>query len=203
MKIFFSLAALVVACAAFAQGTSQAILGYSNSVSVFNPAGMTAGWTFQPAIPLTVTNLGCFANVFINNGSVASVRIGLWAADGSQLASTNITPESLLFDQTRYESIAPVQVFPGQTYAVGVFYFDDLTLDLANSFAGGVVQVSPEIQSLTVASGTGGFIAPLPETGSPIGGYLGPNFRYDGRVPEPSSWLLLGLGGLLFAARRK
>lgn len=203
MKTFFSLAALVVACAAFAQGTSQAILGYTNSVSAFNPAGMTAGWTFQPAVPLTVTNLGCFANVFLNNGSVASVRVGLWAPNGSLLASNTITPGSVLFDQTRYESIAPVQVFPGQTYALGVFYFDDITLDLANSFVGGIVQVSPEIQSLTVASGTGGFTAPLPETGLPIGAYLGPNFRYDGRVPEPSSWLLLGLGGLLLAARRK
>jgi hypothetical protein len=201
MKILLSLAALVAAVTAFAQGTSQAILGYTNSVSV-RIDSITAGWTFEPATPLTVTNLGCFAKVF-NDNPVPSVRIGLWAPNGSLLASSTITPGSTLFDQSRYESIAPVQVFPGQTYALGLLYFGDLGLDVANSFAGGVVQVSPEIKSVTVASGTGGFTAPLPETGSPIGAYLGPNFRYDGRVPEPSSWLLLGLGGLLLAARRK
>ncbi len=201
MKIFLSLAALVAACSAFAQGTSQAILGYSNSISAPIDS-YTAGWTFQPTTPLTITNLGCFAKVFIDN-PVPSVRVGLWAPNGSLLASTNITPGSPLFDQTRYESVTPVQVFPGQTYSVGILYFGTLGVDLASSFAGGSVQTSPEIQSVTVASGSGGFSAPTPEAGLAIGGYFGPNFRYEGRVPEPSSWLLLGLGGLFLAGRRR
>ena len=201
MKVFLSLAALVAACAAFAQGTSQAILGYTNSISA-DVDSYTAGWTFEPAVPLTITNLGCFDKVFIDN-PVPSVRVGLWVLNGPLLASNNITPGSPLFEQTRYESVTPVQVFPGQTYSIGILYFGRLGLDLASSFAGGSVQTSPEIQSLMVASGSGGFTAPVPESGLPIGAYLGPNFRYEGRVPEPSSWLLLGLGGLFLAARRK
>ncbi len=202
MKIWLSLAALVTTCTAFAQGTSQAIVDYTPAPGVsVNFNSTSAGWTFQPAVPLTVTNLGCFAYVLTN--SPVAVQVGLWAPNGSLLASSIIVPGSTLFDQTRYESITPVQVFPGQTYSVGVFYDGNLGLEVADSFIGGSVQASPEILSVTVASGSGGFTAPIPESGLPVGAYLGPNFRYDGRVPEPSSWLLLGLGGLLLAARRK
>ena len=82
----------------------------------------TAGWTFQTTNAFTVTELGCFANVFEDNPGVTSVQVGLWDDSGSLLASNSITPASTLFDQTRYESITPVSLSPGQVYHLGVYY---------------------------------------------------------------------------------
>jgi hypothetical protein len=206
MRFLLSLAVLAATCTAYAQGDSEAIQGYTNSASA-NVNGITAGWTFQPNIALIVTNLGCFAKVFDDNGAVTAIQVGLWAPNGSLLASNSITPGSLLFDQSRYESITPVLLDPGQTYHAGIFYVGgNLGLDVASSTLGGVVFASPDIRSLTVASSSGGFSSPQPQPGTPIGGYLGPNFRYQtaaGGVPEPSSWLLLSLGGMLLAALRR
>ena len=172
MKFLFSLAVLAASWTACAQGTS-AIQGYLYNVSG-SVSNATAGWTFQTTTGLTVTNLGCFADVFVHNPDVTAIQVGLWAPGGSLLASDTVTPSSALSlsDQTRYESITPVFLTSGQLYHVGVFYAGWLGLDL-----------------------------PGPSTGGSI--YAGPNFLYyKGGIPEPSSWLLLGLGGLLLAARR-
>jgi hypothetical protein len=59
MKFMLSLAALTATCTALAQGTSEAILSYTDSISGFVSA--TAGWTFQATNSLAVTELGCFA----------------------------------------------------------------------------------------------------------------------------------------------
>jgi hypothetical protein len=60
MKFLFSLAALAVTCAGLAQGTSEAIMSYSDTISSFG-IGTTAGWTFQTTAPVNATALGCFA----------------------------------------------------------------------------------------------------------------------------------------------
>jgi hypothetical protein len=119
MKFLLSLAVFAASWPAFAQGTSEAILGYSNSISGF--VSTTAGWTFQSTNTLTATSLGCFANVFANNPAVTNIEVGLWAPDGSLLASNSVTPSSTLLNQTRYESITPVTLNSGQIYHLGVF----------------------------------------------------------------------------------
>src|SRR4051812_22841725 len=68
-------------------------------------ANGTAGWTFQPAIAISVTSLGCFD--YIASGQ-SPIYVGLWGSDGSLLASNTITASSPLFDITRYEPITPV-----------------------------------------------------------------------------------------------
>jgi len=201
MKILLSLALLAATCTAFAQGTSQAILGYTNSIlaSINNP--ITVGWVFQPATNLTVTELGCFTNAF---SAVSDIRVGLWAPNGSLLASNSITLGSILLDQSRYESVTPVFLEPGQTYRIGLFFPGAFSVHLATPTVNdGWVFTSPEILSLATAEGTGGFAYPTGgvNSGIPNAAFLGPNFRYEGRVPEPSSWLLLSLGGLLLVGR--
>ena len=118
MKFLLSLAALSVTCAALAQGTSEAILGYADSISGY--ADTTVGWTFQTTNAFTVTDLGCFAKVFTDNPTITSVQVGLWDDSGALLASNSITAASMLFNQTRYQPLAPTRFDPG-TYHLGVY----------------------------------------------------------------------------------
>ena len=200
MKKLLSLAVLAATWTACAQGTFEAIQSYVYEVS--GSVTATAGWTFQTTTPLSATSLGCFADVFVNNTTVNAIQVGLWAPDGSLLASNTVTPSSTLFDQTRYVSITPVLLNPGQLYHVGIFYGGGtLGLDIPGSSIGGSVSNSPAIQVGALALSSSGFSFPAEQSGTGGSIYGGPNFRYQKGVPEPSSWLLLGLGGALLAAR--
>jgi hypothetical protein len=181
MKFLLSLAALAAACPALAQGTSEAVLGYTDSFSAY--VVTTVGWTFQPARDLTVTELGCFAKVFDDNPAVAFVQVGLWDQGGSLLAYSSVSRGSTLFDQTRYESITPVSLDPDQTYHLGVYYpGDGLGLDIAGAVAGGSVSTSADVQLLAAAQSDAGFAFP-PEVAGTLGSlYAGPNFRFQ---PQP------------------
>lgn len=198
MKYLHFIVMLAAAWTARGQGTSQAILGYTNAISgVFNG---TAGWTFQVTNAVTVTELGCLANFFVHNASATQVRVGLWASDGSLLAASDIAPTNTLVDLSLYGSVAPVLLGTGQTYHIGAHYPGGLfSLDVAAPAVGGSVFPSSHIVSLTAAYSPGGFTWPAMEPGTPGAAYLGPNFRY---IPEPSSLALLGLGALFLAVRR-
>jgi len=202
MKFLLSLMALAVTCTGWAQGTSEAILGYSSSISGL--VGNTAGWSFQTAATLTATELGCFSKVFVDNPGVSSIQVGLWNNSGLLLASNNITPSSPLVNQSRYETISSVPLAPGQTYYLGVYYNGGtIGLGVAGAAASGVITNTPSVLFRGTALGTNGFGFPTEQPGPDGSIYAGPNFRYQGGVPEPSSCLLLGLGGLLLAARQR
>ena len=200
MRLLLSIAAVATAWTAAAQGTLQtAIRGYTNEI----PAQVygTAGGTFQTGF-ITVTELGCFDYVFAQNaGSV--IEVGLWDANGTLLASSTITPTSPLVDQARYESITPVYLDPGKLYHLGAYSPNgSISLSIAAPSLGGVIDTAPEITLVAAASSTG-FSSPaeIPNTSGAF--YLGANFRFEDRVPEPSSLLLLGLGGLFLLTRQK
>ena len=203
MRFLLAIAVLASAWTAGAQGTSEAILGYNNNsaVGLFTN---TAGWTFQTAGAITVTELGCLTNFLFHNGSSSQIQVGLWTPGGSLLASNLITSSSVLSNQSRYEPITPVVLSPGQDYHIGAFLpSGSFSLDAALPFFGGSVSNSTAIVLLGTAQGSGSFFSsPIAEPGTAGGAYLGPNFLYR-NVPEPSSWLLLGLGGCLLAARRR
>jgi len=194
---------LAAALTARGQGTSQAILGYTKPIPpIWGYFNGTAGWTFQVTNTITVTELGCMANFFVNNPTANHVQVGLWASDHSLLAASDISPTNTLIDISLYGSVTPVLLSPGQTYHIGAYYLGGFFLDAVGPPAtvGGFVFTSSHIVSLTAAYSQGGFTWPAMELGTLDAAYLGPNFRY---IPEPSSLALLGVGALLLAVRRR
>ena len=176
MKFLLSLAALGTTCAALAQGTSEAILSYADSISGY--ASTTVGWTFQTTNAFTVTDLGCFAKVFSDYPAITSVQVGLWDDSGALLASKSITAASMLFNQTRYQPITPTRYDPG-TYHLGVYYSGGgISLDVAGPSTGGSVSASPAIQVGGIAIATSGFAYPPVVPGTADSIYAGPNFRF-------------------------
>ena len=145
MKYLLSIAAIALAGTGWVRGATEAIAGYTDSISGY--VSGTVGWTFQATRALTVTELGCFADVFVINPTVASIQVGLWSTNGTLLASNSVAAASPLFGQTRYESVAPVMLDPGQTYHLGVFYFaNSIGVDVAGAVAGGSVSTAVGVQ---------------------------------------------------------
>jgi hypothetical protein len=200
MKNLLLIAVLAAACSVRAQGTAEAISAYNQS-AIAPPVSSTAGWTFEATTNLIALDLGCFTNVFLNNPSAAEVQVGLWASDGALLASTVVTLASVLADHSLYNAISPVFLGAGQIYHLGVFWPPDGGLILDAAVAGDFT-ASSDILVRGTALGTAGFA--FPEEVQPPDGaiYAGANFRFQEGIPEPSSGLLVGLGGLLLAARR-
>ena len=170
---------LAAAWTAGAQGTSEAILGYYAGIAgIF--LDQTAGWTFQVATPITVTELGCLVDSIPNNSAAAQIEVGLWAPNGSLLASNFITPGSPLVDQSRYEPVAPLALGPGQTYSIGIYVPADFSsFDVVVPILGGSISLAPEILLFGTASGTGGFTSPSSDPLADGGAFLGPNFRFQ------------------------
>jgi hypothetical protein len=195
MRFLLSIALLAATWTAGAQGTSEAILSYDANGTAGRFSGETVGWTFQVAAPITVTELGCAANFFPNNPAAAQIEVGLWAPDGSLLAFNSITPGSTLFDQSRYETVAPLALSPGQTYHIGAYSpIDSFSLDAVVPNFGGSVTPGPGILLLGMALGSGAFVFPLAEVGTDGGAYLGPNFRFQS---QPSLAIQLGTSNQL------
>ena len=190
MRFLLSIAMLTATWTAVAQGASEAILGYDANGASGLFSG-TAGWTFQVTTPITVTELGCLADFFPSNPTAAQVEVGLWAPDGSLLASSSITPGSTLVDQSRYEPVTPPALSPGQIYHIGVYFPDDsFSLDtVVPAVFGGSVTPSPKILLFGTASGTSGFTSPTAEPVGAGGAYLGPNFLFQS---QPSLAIRLG-----------
>jgi hypothetical protein len=188
--------------AANAHAASEAILN-TTTLIVGYVVG-TAGWTFQPQADISVTALGCFTNVLYVNPQPISV--GLWASDGTMLASNSIISGSLLVDQTRYESIAPVPLSSGQTYYIGAISSAGIIVGPVLDGEHGSATMAPEIQLGLLAYETNApvFAFPSLTEGLPGSAFLAPNFEFT-IVPEPSILCLISVGasGVLIKRRRR
>ena len=198
MKILFSLCSLLVTIlTAGAQGSVEAMLGYSYPASNYlssigSSAGPTVGWTFEPTTDIDVTALGAFGYAVQGSGNM---EVGLWNASGTLLASNTVAVTGSSGD-TVYSSITPLLLLAGQTYYLGARSPNTIYFYLVGpgTDGGGSAMMSPEIQLGMVASNANGFFA-FPGTieGQSGDAVVAPNFLYQA-VPEPSMAGLLESG---------
>jgi len=189
-------------CIASAQGTFEAVQNYVPGQAAATVFG-TGGWTFQPTVNVTVTDLGCTANAVADNGPTA-VDIGLWNSAGVLLSSTPIQSTNVLINQTYYQSVTPVILTAGQTYHIGAYSpLGSILLNLIVQNVDGSVTMAPQIQLGFAASADGGFASPTTPQGPNNSMFLGPNFRFFQSIPEPSSLALLTIGSLALLLRRR
>jgi hypothetical protein len=185
--------------AAHARAASEALLSYQNSN--FGFISGTAGFTFQPQVSVSITSLGCFNDVVTSQGPIS---VGLWASDGSLLASASVTTTNVLLNQSRYEPITPLPLSIGATYYIGAFApSGTISGNFVAPQAGGSAITAPEIQLGLMASATNSiFEFPANTEGVPGGGFMGPNFQFSS-IPEPSSQLLVSVGSAVVAIYRR
>jgi hypothetical protein len=185
MKALFCLFILAVALAAKAQGT-VALQSYAANYGGYSLG--TAGWSFQPLTNVSITALGCFEYVVTNQPG--PLLVGLWAADGTLLASTTVTTNSTSISAARYEFIDPVLLSTNETYYLGAFATSGSMI--VNAFVPigpfdepGYAVMAPEIEiGMAISSTNMSFEFPGMAIGPSDSAILAPNFQFqDGTVP--------------------
>lgn len=209
VRTLLCLAILAITWMVRAQGSLEAMSGYVGTTSdSYTPIESTVfgtiGWTFQPLTSISVTALGAFTY----NLPSGSTDVGLWSSDGTLLASSIITSDSTLVNQSRYESIAPVMLTPGLTYYLGEFSSSGAIQSVAvyptePSGPDGYATMASEIELDDAAWQTNAiFEFPSVTAGSPGAAIIAPNFEFQ-TVPEPSILSLAGVSVILLLARRR
>ncbi len=185
---------LATVSTAAAQGTLEAVQDYTESSIPYFTTG-TGGWTFQPKIDMSITNLGCLDSVVSGWGVI---EVELWTDSGAPLASATIAPTNTLFHQSRYVPVTNVFLIANQIYRLGAYAASGsgISFSLVTGTDGSVT-LSPDITlGGAVARTTGGGIG-FPNTSVPGNMLLGPNFMYQSsNIPEPATLALLGVAGL-------
>jgi hypothetical protein len=198
MKRLIYFCALVWGCAAQAQGTFQAITTASTAGSA--TVSGTYGWAFQTTTNLQVNALGAF-NAYLVNAQ-GPVSVGLWNSAGVLLASNLVTALDPLVGESRYVQVSPLTLAPGQEYHVGAFSSGTIPVNFFGTSETDTIEMSPLVQLVGGVGLDDVFGYPLYNPDWEGTAFLAPNFAFT-VVPEPSTFALLGLGGLLLALRRK
>ena len=196
-SVMFGLALAGLLGASSAQA-GEIALNFDNTTGlVLGNGPFTLGWSFTVVNDIDVVGLGVFDDS--QDGLVERHEVGLWDSGGTLLASTFVgagtaTP---LTDKFRFSNVATTTLLAGQTYFIGATW---------STLTDGLLFPGEAINQVTIADivfGQSQFAlgGPLSFPSSSIGGngYYGPNFL----VPEPATLLLLGVGAVSVAVRRR
>lgn len=210
MKNYIALSRLIVAAALAFGATSLpasasvvAITSPNSGANIFHDeANWTVGYEFKVGTsPLLVSALGVWDQD--NDGLAVSHQVGIWATNGTLVANLTISGGTLV-GQYRYAPLgAAVLLTANENYRIGSLTMNDgWHVSTANPADVGFSTPNVNfVQRITNFS---------PVFGFPTFGDAGvnsawdfPNFQYDVFViPEPSTSLLFGVGGLLIYRRR-
>jgi hypothetical protein len=211
-KLCFGLSALAVAlfvCAPIGVRANTIALDFTSDPGAeqFISRDETVGWRFSVSQMITVTNLGVwdgppigiFNPDLIGDGLLFDHKVSIWT-DTESLVATSIVPagtSAQLLDDSRYVSIAPTQLTPGN-YVIGSYWNDQRFPQDPDAFA---------TTSLTTAAGiTYGGKTFSPGDTFPLGlggqfsGIFGPNFQFTQagvNVPESGNTLFIMLASLM------
>ena len=162
-----------------------------------------AGWRFDTIQSIQINALGVYDST--GTGLIDSHQVGIWDSGGNLLAEATIPSGSgaTLIDNFRYVPISTLNLAAGQIFTVAAFYGppDDAII---SAFAN--ITTDPRISYVDCATSlTTQFSDPINFNTLNLAGDFGPNFTMTAAAaPEPTTWLLLGIGiSFLFAAGRR
>ncbi len=155
-----------------------------------------AGYEFSPNVEIAVTALG-FGGIDLENDPY-QLDLYQLKVNGpvATIATAEVTTGNTFYNQTYYQSITPVVLFPGQHYyfeaaAVGNSHWSGFVIGAEPQ--SGSFSINPDINYLASADD---FVNGVPQNALPKQYFfVDENFQFE-VVPEPSV-LCLGAAGLL------
>jgi hypothetical protein len=165
--------------------------------------GDVVGYRVTMINSMDAVGLGVYSG---GDGSlIADHMVGIWRdLDGSLVASTTVLAGTALdAAEFGYAGIAPVTLNAGESYSIGAMY--EATA-LGDNYISGATSLvtSPDITFLGALRPTlvsMGFVRPTEFTAGSLGRF-GPNVQMR-PVPEPATFVVIGLGIAALALRRK
>lgn len=204
MKMPLPLFAAFVAFPCFMHGAQSALLWDGAKADYFgdDDGPFTLGFRFHSETDFQVTALGAFD--YLGDGFTQSHLIGLWEASSRSLVVTaTIGPGTggALDGQFRYVGIPGVSLSANTEYIVAGSDFYGSVQDVYGSVPAEAFTMTPGLTYLGPQSAgeAAGLVFPELQIGAPLSGIFGANFQFT-VVPEPSTWGLLSVGGLLGVA---
>lgn len=169
-------------------------------------AGFTnLGYSFVADVATSVVSLGVWDED--GNGLVNSHEVGLWASDGTPLASTVVGAGTagILDSGFRFTDISPVLLTAGQTYYVAALFHGPGDDNFVHDPTSIVTASQITYDSRRFVPDTALAFPALVGSSVFTTGYWGGNVRLDAQaVPEPATMTLLGCGlAAAFLRRRR